>query len=205
MAWLVALLIFLTLLALLLFTSLGISLHYREKFTLTLHFFGLSFRLIGRKKEKTSNVPGKKHPPKEKKKKPSPFEGVNKAELVVKGSGRIRELLEGYRKIFLHLRIEKLDFHMTVASKDSALTGLLYGAAWSAVSTLHALLRRMVDVKNCRVRIDADFLEDETRVELDAKIAIRFIYLWIAVWIVRREYRKFIRELKQKKDGAKHE
>ena len=76
---------------------------------------------------------------------------------------------------------------------------------WSAVSAVHALLQRMVKVRGCRVRIDADFLENETRVELDAKLAIRFIYLCVAAWILWREYRKLIRELKLKKDGAKHE
>lgn len=202
MAWLIALLIFLALLALLLFTSPGVLLHYREGFVLTLYFFGIPIRLIGRKKEKTSNIPEEIPPPE---KKPSPFEGVNKAELVAKGGERFRELLEQYRKIFHHLRIEKLDFHITVASKDSAVTGLAYGAVWSAVSAVHALLQRMIKVRGCRVRIDADFLENETRVELDAKLAIRFIYLCVAAWILWREYRKLIRELKLKKDGAKHE
>lgn len=183
----------------------GVILRYSDDFSLTVTYGLLRF-LPGKKKK-----PKVKKAKKEKKKKkhkeehepeaPSdPEEAKRKKreqrEAIFKMAGKVKEILP---KFFGKMHFKSAKLCVTIATGDAAATALACGSAKAAASMIFetidnfAVLERGSE-KN--VRIEPDFVSDETKCDIDIRFRIRVIY---AVFYGLKAIKEFI-EIKIKQD-----
>ena len=80
-----------------------------------------------------------------------------------------------------HLRIDVARLHVIVGSPEAAKTAILYGAAVQGVGYILAFLDKASNLKGMKradVYVDADFLSEELRIDIDISISLRIWHLF---------------------------
>ena len=80
-----------------------------------------------------------------------------------------------------HLRIDVAKLHVIVGSPEAAKTAILYGAAVQGVGYILAFLDKASNLKGMKradVYVDADFLSEELRIDIDISISLRIWHLF---------------------------
>ena len=80
-----------------------------------------------------------------------------------------------------HLRIDVARLHVTVGSPEAAKTAILYGVAVQGVGYILTFLDKASNLKGMKradVRVDADFLSEEIRLDVDISFSLRVWHLF---------------------------
>ena len=173
----------------------GVILRYSDDFSLTVTYGFLRFRPGKKKKPKVKKEKKKKkHKEEHEPSSPDPEETKRKKreqrEAIFTMAGKVKEILP---KFFgkMHFRSAKL--YVTVATGDAATTALACGGAQAAAAMIFetidnfAVLERG-STKN--VKIEPDFVSDETKCDIDIRFRIRVIFAIVYGLKVIKEFIK---------------
>ncbi len=197
MGWLIALAI----LAGLMFVPLGVSAEYGIEGPLVRLILG-PFRV--------TLYPGKKKAQEKKNKQQSKEKPQGKGQAQDKKGGSVSDFLPLVRSVldFLvdfrrKIRVDLLEFQLTLAGGDPSDLAVNYGRAWAALENVMPQLERFFIIKNRDLDITCDFIAQKTEVyaRLDLTITVGRLLLVAAIH-GRRIIREFLRIVKLRKGGA---
>lgn len=89
----------------------------------------------------------------------------------------LKALCEKFIKLIKHIRFNKLEFSLTVASDDAAKTALAYGTACSVVYSICGMLSSAYKFNPKKVNVSADFSTEQITLKVNTVIKIRLIHL----------------------------
>lgn len=178
--------------AFLLSIKVTLKIRYDEKLNVALKILFVKIRLYPSKKKKKryphsmskkkarkikKSLEKKKKPKKEKKKKKKKEEKYEKGDLI-----SILSIVTSFVKSFIELfaksiRLKASRLKITVASEDAAQTALTYVAVTQSINVLFPLLDDLKTVKKLprgkELTVDADFLSEESTLDLDLELYVR--------------------------------
>ena len=79
-----------------------------------------------------------------------------------------------------HLWLRDLDFLLVVAREDAAQTAIAYGRMNGWVHGAYAALSRFVRMKKAKVRVAADYLSQEDRLQVSFQLTVRTVFVLAA-------------------------
>ena len=86
-----------------------------------------------------------------------------------------------FSRLLGHLRVDVAKLHVTVGSPEAAKTAMLYGVAVQGVGYILTFLDKASNLhgmKRADVRVDADFLSEEIRMDIDISFSFRVWHLF---------------------------
>ncbi len=196
MGWLIALAV----LAGLMFVPLGVSAKYGIKGPLVRLILGPI---------RVTLYPGKKRGKKAVKQQ-TKGKSQGKGQAQDKKGGSVSDFLPLVRAVldFLvdfrrKIRVDLLEFQLTLAGGDPCDLAINYGKAWAALENVMPQLERFFIIKNRDLDITCDFTAEKTEVyaRLDLSITVGRLLL-VAATHGRRIIREFLRIVKLRKGGA---
>lgn len=196
-----------------------LSLFFSDKIYVTVKYLFLKFDILplGEKKEKKPKEekppkPKKEKPPKEpKEKKPNAILEMLKANgydgcmEVLGNMGRVFSLYGG--KLLRSVVFDLIDINVQVGTGDAAATAIKYGKTCQKIFPLVGFLKSNNTVKNCSVRVEPDFLANQTIADVgfEMSVTVRKIInatIAMAVRLVFKVVLKFLRGAKKGKANA---
>lgn len=104
------------------------------------------------------------------------------------------DVLETVKKLFHHLRSDKLELQLTVSSPDPADTAIAYGQANALLASLWHPLTQVLDVEDGHAHVDMDYEAGRSSVYLYVSVYLRlWQLLTLAVVLVVKVIRIFIK------------
>lgn len=179
-----ALIIIAVVLAVLLFlllSDLRVKIIYDGKLFLRVGFLCFFYTVVPNKKKKQSKEKASKS---DKENVPDSFERLKKERGL---SGAIsdvidvfKNVIDKFKTILKHLRINPFFVKIDVGSEDAALTAIEYGAVCSVVYPFAGLLSSETKLKDPRIIINADYDNNIANIEFKIGFKIRLIFLIFA-------------------------
>ena len=167
--------------ALLLLSSLKITLDIGEKAVFKIEFLFLKLFDIDSKKTSGSIKEKKKLKKKDKKSIVDTLKDYasskHKAELFFEIIEYLKIALIKFKKLLSHTRFNKAVLDLTVATEDAADTALLYGKVCSAVYPIVSVLDTAMKFDPKHISVKTDFASTQIKFYMSGVIKVRVIYL----------------------------
>ncbi|MBQ1186721.1 MAG: DUF2953 domain-containing protein [Clostridia bacterium] len=166
----------------LLLSSLTIIFNIENKITLKVKFLGIClFNFNPNKKAKSASHKKVSEKKQNKKTLTSTLKeyakGKSKRELVQKILEIIKELCIKFGRLLKHLKFEKLNFNLTVASDNAATTAILYGNLCAVVYSICGMLGAAYNFNPKNINVSADFASEQMNLILVSKVKVKLIYI----------------------------
>lgn len=178
----------LALLALILFSSASAEAKIADDFTATVKFWFLKLTFPAKKPKRIKDKPKTDADSKEEKaeeKKPGFIKIMIDEKGVTSAIGELfavlKSILTEFGRLTKHIRIKRFKFFVNVATDDSALTAVEYGAVCAVVFPAVRFIEdnTKLNRKKTNVFVNSDFVSGKSKIELDAKVKIRVIFLFM--------------------------
>ena len=170
----------LALLALLLLSSVNLTLRLDQDFTLYVRYLFIRIRLYPQKEKKEKDEGGGKRAKKEKGKKPNPFRRMAEEEGFLAAVGRIceiaKEMINRLNRLLRRVRISPFQLEIAAAGEDAAETALIYGGVCAAVYPVLGALCSLSRVRRLEAELHPDFDGGKSRVRLFFTCRLRLVF-----------------------------
>ncbi len=103
--------------------------------------------------------------------------GKTRKELIEEVLLLIKDLCVKFVKLLKHIRFNRLEFSLVVASLDAAKTAILYGNMCAIVYSICAALNSAYNFDAKKVNVSADFSSEEMKMNLNSIFKIKLIYV----------------------------
>ena len=103
--------------------------------------------------------------------------GKTKPELIKELFDIIKILCVRFKKILCHIRFQKVNMNLTVATEDASSTAILYGKFCSVIYPLITLLENTVNFSPEKIFVNTDFNNQEIIFSLNGIIKIRLWFI----------------------------
>ncbi len=176
----------LALLALILLSSASAEVKVADDFTTTVKFWFLKLTFPSKKPKKGKNKPKTEADVKEEKakeKKPGFIKKMIDEKGVTSAIGELfavlKSILTEFGRLTKHIRIKRFKLFVNVATEDPALTAVEYGAVCTVVFPAVRFVEdnTKLNRKKTEVFVNSDFISGQSKIEIDAKVKIRVIFL----------------------------
>lgn len=195
--------------------SVRLRISYFNELGLKISYLCFSYTIFpqkGKKRQKAAKDKKQKVQKKTKQKKENIFTSVYHE----KGLNGLLRLLKALsdmagsflKKLFQHIRANKLSLHVAVAADDAAQTALLYGKVCAIVYPSFSMLTQTIKCKKFEVAVVPNFKSEKSEIQGSADIKIRVAILLAAVIQALLRYMKTIKpatisdKTKEQKGGA---
>lgn len=173
----------LALLALLLFSSVVLTVRLDDDFTLYIRYLFVRIRLYPQKEKrakKEADGGQTKKKKAERPKKPNPFQRIVEEKGFLEAVGQMceiaKEVMARLRQLLRHARIYPLRLEIAAAGEDAAETALTYGGICAAVYPMLGTLYTLAHVRRFEADIHPDFDGGKSYVRLLAKFRLRPVF-----------------------------
>lgn len=168
---------------LILLSSLCFRIKISDTVYFSISFLGLKLFTIDPNKKSTKKKSIKSKPNKElgKKKLTTTLKefakGKTRKELIEEVLFLVKDLCVKLGKMLKHVKFQKLEFSLMVASQDAAKTAILYGNMCSIVYSICAALNSAYNFDAQKVSVSADFSSEEMKMMLNGAFKIKLVFV----------------------------
>lgn len=194
MIFLIILGVILLLLALVLFLPVNVWVEFKEDFFVKIRF--CSIKVYELKPAKKQDTGTEKTEITEIKEKPKGIFSKFKEKFGF--SGAVREFFVFFKDVFSHtkgflrhIKIEKTNLFIKIASPDAAKTAIDYGIVCAAVYPVLAMLDSVGNIKYKKIDIKSDFESATSDFSFGFDIKLKIFFLLITLFKVYKDYKKF--------------
>ncbi len=184
---------FLLALTVVLFLPLGVDLQFKDQFLYKVKFVGII--LYPRPNKSKIEPKEDKSDKKTQDNADSFFENLRKKIGFV---GALKEIFGFFADCFVpfkrflnFVKFKNVNFNLSVAGSDSAMTAIEYGAVCSVVYPVLSLFKSLANVKYKKIDIKSDFEGKKSVFSFSLKLRVPLVFVLIFGFRIFKEYKKF--------------